>query len=351
MTDIGIIDSGRLANIPKRNRAEHEFCFHIHDLMARLLVEAEAAKAGHVSFKLENADEAKALNESIHVLDFLAKTGRGKIERRAVINHIGIALYADLLHFVFEGLKALEKRKFTVALALFRKPFKEALFLIALMCADEENFFDKLKSGPRIHFDHATLAPDEKKSVLAASIKRCRGARILNAERIYSLVYDRKNVAGLAPLFDKATHLVTRNAHIATEDYNLNFIFKNLMDNDLYTSCYSEFSILLLFLHLMQIELYSRMRFSNDKYLQWMLFTSIGAYEALYVSKGQKITRFVNAHFKEFMICPACGDRIKLESRDAPRFLLAEFLTCGKCGYSHHFPVAWLLSKLDLKID
>ena len=349
MSGLGLIDISRLRNIPEKHRAKHEFCFHLHDLMAGLLVEMDVTKTGRVSFSLENEDEAKLLEQSDHVLDFLAQTGRSEIERRAVVNHVSMALFADMLHFIYEALIALEKRKFTVAFTLMRKPFKEGLLLAAWMCADEEGFFDKLKANPRDSFDHGALSPKEKIGLLQKAIEKCRGMDFAKAERIHSLVYDRKNQLGLAPLFDKATHLVTRNENIATENYNINFIFKSPFDNDIYESHYSDLAMLLLFLHLIQIDLYSRMSFAKEKYLHWLLFTSIGAYESLFSVGRPRMVSLVNSSFKDFLVCQHCEAPIRLRKSDAPRFFVNEILECRDCGKAHRFPLSWLLSKL--KVD
>lgn len=75
MTEIGIIPENRLRHIPKRHRAAHEFCFHLHDLMGRLLVDTEAKQAHHVRFEFDNDEEAARLTKDTHILDFLAQTG------------------------------------------------------------------------------------------------------------------------------------------------------------------------------------------------------------------------------------------------------------------------------------
>src|SRR3546814_3979559 len=73
-----------------------------------------------------------------------------------------------MLHFLFGALTALEKRKFTLALSLFRKPFKEGLPLLALMCADERQFFQTIKDDPRGFFDGQAFNSQAKKDVIAA---------------------------------------------------------------------------------------------------------------------------------------------------------------------------------------
>ena len=349
MKRIGIIEQERLNNIPAKSQAQHEFCFHLHDLMTRLLVQMELQKVSHISFEIGSEEDRQLLESGIHILDFLNKSGRGDLERRAVINHLCIALYADMLHFIYEGLRALEKRKFSVAFTLFRKPFKEGILIAAQMCADEEVFFDQMKVDAKNLLSRQRLDKAGIQSLLDSALKACRHSSLISADRIYDTVFDRKNDAGLAVLFDKAAHLVTEFSSIQTENYNLNFIFKNPEDNDVYENgTYKELATLLFFLNLLQIELYSRMRESSKKYQNWMIFTSTGAFETLFVAGRSRMTNFVNRHFSEFLECPVCQARIKLKKSAAPRFFIGETLDCDHCFTSQHFPVGWLLSKIDL---
>lgn len=347
MKNIGIIDKARLSNIPEERQPAHEFCFHLHDLMAHLLAEIEVQRAHHCSFKIETEEDEALLQSDVHILDFLAQSGRGAIERRAVINHMTVALYADMLHFIYEGMIALEKRKFAVAFALFRKPFKEGLLLAAQMCADEVIFFDKIKTDAKNLLNRKFLDEPKIKDLLTKALAACRDTSIATSEMIYNMAFDRSNANGLAPLFDKATHLTTEFSQIQTEDYNVNFIFKNPEDNDVYDNIYPQLSILLLTLNIMQIELYRRMENSREKYRSWISFISIGAYEALFLSKEPKMTQFVNSTFKDFLVCPDCSADIRVEKMSAPRLFIAEILDCAACGMSHHFPLKWLLSKVE----
>ncbi len=104
---------------------------------------------------------------------------------------------------------------------------------------------------------------DEKKikDLLTAAIAACRVPSFTNADTIFDVIFNYRNDRGFAGLFDKATHLVTEFPRNQTENYNLNFIFKNPMDDDIYEGeTYSQLARLMLFLHVMQIELYGRMR-------------------------------------------------------------------------------------------
>lgn len=351
MKTIGLIDPERLKNIPKKFRAGHEFCFHLHDLMAALLVEMETQKASHVRFEIKSEEDRRLLASGVHILDFLNKSGRGDLERRAAVNHVCNALFSDMLHFIYEALVCLEKRKFAVAFSLLRKPFKEGMLISAQMCADEEAFFDKMKTDAKNLLNRRELDEKGIKNLLRSAIAASRGASFTDADAIYDAVFNFQNDLGLAGLFDKATHLVTDYRRNQTENYNLNFIFKNPMDDDIFAgSTYSLLAMLILFLHVMQIELYCRMRAPSKKYQNWMLFTSLGAFEALFTKGRSRITDFVNSSFREFMRCSACEKQLRIKKADAPRLFIGERLDCDKCFTDQHFPFGWLLSKVDVNL-
>ena len=342
---IGIIEEGRLSEIPKRHWAAHEFCFHVHDLIADLTLLAEELGAGEMAIELRTESEIKDFELAEDPIEFLAKTGRTTEERRLMVNHIFRALFPDILHFIHGGLIALERRKFTLALSLFRKPFKEGLPLLASMCADEMEFFEKLKVNPKDNFDGQNFNSHAKRDVIAAAIKKCEGMEFADADTLYSILFDFNNDCGLAGLFDKATHLFTRRAGIATEDYNINFIFKDPRENDIFESCYPQITYVLLFIHLMQIELVSRMDFPKESYLERLYITSIGAYECIFGSGRSSMVQFCNRLFLPYMDCGTCGQKIRLRKSTAARFFLIEMLECNHCKYEQHFPVRWLFDQ------
>lgn len=348
MKRIGLIDEIRLKNIPLQHHAEHELCFHLHDLMVGLLKEMEAQQVARISFTIETEEDRRLLQSGVHVLDILAQTGRGDLERRATINHVSLALFADMAHFIYEGLIALEKRKFAVAFCLLRKPFKEGMLLAAQMCADEQSFFERMKTNAKSLLERKDEA--SIKALLSAALKACRCSSYARPDMIYTSVFDRKNEFGLAQLFDKATHLITEFRQIETENYNINFIFKSSEDNDVYQNVYRQLSTLLLFLNLMQVNLYSRMGVAKEKYLAWILFTSIASYESMFLTGRAKLTSLVNSNFAQFLVCPTCSSKITIKKEDAPRLFIGETVDCGSCQMSTHFPFGWLLSRIEVSM-
>ncbi|MEM7168656.1 MAG: hypothetical protein AAF530_00680 [Pseudomonadota bacterium] len=351
MKPIGVIDTERLRHIPVQYRARHEFCFHLYDLMRGLLKQLQLAGVHGVSVDLAEG-EIENLRQSSHVLDFLADSGRGEVERRAVVNHLTLALYSDMLNFVYEALCMLEKRKFVVAFALLRKPFKEGMLLAAQMCADETAFFAKFRSDAANLLNRNELDEAATKRVLSEAMAIvCPDPTILEAEVVYKVIFDRKVDSGLASLFDVATHLTTENRQIRTANYNLNLIFKNPSDNDVYSGgTYLQIAMVLLFLALMQIALCNRMTKIARPYRNWMLFTSLGTYEALFSSGNANITRFVRNSLGDLLECSWCGERMRVRKTDAPRFFIGERIECSACGLDQSFPFGWLLGKIELDL-
>jgi hypothetical protein len=344
MPQIGYLSEDRLQNIPKRHWAAHEFSFYLHDLIAHLTSAAEQSGAGRIQVKLETEKDVEALKTASNPIDFLSATGRTDEERRLMVNHICAALLPDMLHFIHAGLTALEKRKFTLAFACFRKPFNEGLPLIALLCADEEDFFTKFKSDPVGFLDGGKFNRPTKRLAIEAAIAKCSDASFMSADVLYAYLFDFKNPSGFAGLFDKAMHLVTKNPNIKMEAYNLNFIFKDPRQNDIYESSYQGLSYVLLCIHLMQIELLKRMHFPADDYLKQLNIKALGAYEALFLKGRSKIASGMNETLGGLMKCPVCHERVRIRKRTAPMFFVTENLECDQCGHVSQFPLAWLMS-------
>jgi hypothetical protein len=322
---LDLIPGDRLVLIPSRFHEQHEFCFFIHDQMVCLLKEAEAHRIAAVSFQLRDGAEAKALEGSDNALDFLIQNGRMDIARRVSVNQTTFALYADLLHFIFEGLKALEKRKFVVAFTLLRKPLKQNLLFASWICADEEDFFDKLLRSPADHMEEANLPRARRIELITHALKNIKDPSFFDPDLIYSIVFDKSLETGFAPLFDRAAHLVTsRGRLMRTEELNLNFIFKDPSEDDLYGVVYLRLSYLLIYLLFLQIALFSRMETLTQSFVNWTLLASVGAFHALFDKGRSALVDSLNKSFREMLVCPHCKTKVKIKKSSAAKFFVSQ---------------------------
>jgi hypothetical protein len=232
------IDPERLQHIPEKFWEQHSFCFWLHDMMADVMRQAEAARIATVNVRFKDEEEANNFAAADDPITFFLDNGRPDVAKRITMNHVVIPLYSDILHFVYEGLKALEKRKYAVAFSLFRKPFKYSLMFVTWLFADEDDFFDRLRTEPADSFDDRKITPEHKRELLRKAIALLPHNEFLDADVIYGMAFDRDNPRGLAQYFDKAAHPVTSYRSMRTENLNLNFIFKSPNDTDVYEGVY-----------------------------------------------------------------------------------------------------------------
>ncbi len=141
---IGYLPYKNIQNIPSQYIPTHEFIFFLHDQCASLLVQYEQSNIDEIgidtiveaySNKFPNND-----SDIIEILNFFRNEGFDAPYYHFLISKILMGLTSDLLHFTYEALKAFEKRKFSVAYSLLRKPFKENLIFICLLLNNYENF-------------------------------------------------------------------------------------------------------------------------------------------------------------------------------------------------------------------
>jgi hypothetical protein len=349
---LNYLDPERLVLIPRRQRVQHELCFYIHDAMVNLLQAAESHEVSVVQYTFRDKREANAFEKRNDPTAFFLENGRRDVAMQITLNQVNLALFADLLHFVHEALRALEKRKFVVAFALLRKPLKQNLMFATWMCAEPQHFFNQLERSPANHMEEKDLPKDRRLELLRKAISLVENPDAFDAQLVHDIIFEKNFSNGFASLFDKANHLVTSRGHLMrTEELNLNFIFKNLGENDLYEHVYPRLAYILFYLVLLQIELYSRMQTVEKSFTNWIFLTALGAYESLFVKGPSRIVTSLNRSLKEFLSCPHCRKPIKITKSGAARFFVAEELACGHCGADHRFPLFWLLSKSQWSIS
>lgn len=181
---IGIVDPERLRLVPKSCHAAHEFCFGIHDQMAQLLVEGEANEIDKVSIRFRSEEELKRFTEAADPLNFLIQAGHDEEHKRIILNQATKALFSDFLHFVYESLRTLEKRKFAVSMSLLRKPLRENLMFATWMKAESDDFYHRLKSSPADMMESKYLTAERRKELIRGAISKTKGTDFANEHRI-----------------------------------------------------------------------------------------------------------------------------------------------------------------------
>lgn len=347
---LGMRPLDRLMNIPHQMRPHHEFCFFLHDRMVALLAEYEAAGVHRwVSNGFADAAAKNGFKGEIDVIEVLRKSGLTATGKHLLLSHLTLALTSDMLHFLFEGLCCLEKRKFAVAFSLLRKPFKENMLFLAWMVGDPEDFLTRFEKNNYTSLNG--VQPARRQEILNQAIERLATKEAFDADLIDRLVFSKEQANGFEPLWQKATHLITsQGKNLQTEDRNINFIFNDASSDHLYFRTYDTLAYLMLFLVQLALRAFSEIAQSNVATTSHLILVSLGTFECLTGSTQGLMTKKVLKPLRSMLTCLHCDTPFRLDRRNAMSLYLQERAYCKACGLESEVPLYWLLAKADVQI-
>lgn len=339
-----MIDPERLVYVPEQHHEKHSFCFWIHDLIADGIKQAEAARVANVHFTFRDDEDKKAFAAAPDIITYALESNRHDLARRIVLNQSVIPLYADALHFMFEGMSMLEKHKHTVSIALFRKPLRQNLLFLTWIFADEHDYFTRFHADASNLDDSRKLTPKRIKELLKAANEKLRVS--FNTDLIYKMVFDKTNEGGLGHYFDQAVHLVTNQGAIKTEDMNLNMIFTAPTNDDIYDGIYHILGYVFMYLLFLEIEMFGQMTKVPEFYRQWLDIATWTTYHAIFGDSSVKIDEF-NSAASTLLSCLLCKKPLRLTRENALEFFAAEHITCSHCRSFQGFPFYWLIARME----
>lgn len=354
MRTLGIIDEDRLMLLPDKYRVAHEFCFYLHDKLAQMLVEYNLNRVQDTvadAFEkviVEAGQEDKF--EGVDLLEYMKENELIEPYRHHLVSHTIMALTSDMLHFIYEALTCLEKRKFSVAFSLLRKPLKEHLFFLSWILADEDDFISRFESNNHISFNGVTK--EKRIEIIDKAIKKLHVDEAFDAETIWSIVYSKKHENGFEPTWQKATHLTTSQGELLkTENYSLNFIFEDTFDDYYYEFLESKLPYIFLYITQVTLESFNRIQSTNEKTISHLILTMMGCYEALFLDgRSLTISRMLQKQLGDFLNCIHCESKLKIKKANAAELYLHEAFTCESCGLRSELPLYWLLAKAKMTL-
>lgn len=350
VSKLNYLSEEKLGLIPPKFYPHHELCFFIHDTALGLWSQFRAGSHPTVRIDFEDAETHEHFAEVADPITFLLNTGEEETAKYLSVEQAKMALFGDAFQHIYEGLVTLSKRKFVVSFSLLRKPFKENLILLMWCLYDEEDFWRTLRSDPASGFGHPGLTARKRKEIIQGAIDKIYLRDAFDPNFVDQYIFDRKCAAGLAQLFDKALHLVTHHGDMRTEDLNLNFIFKDPFDDDIFEETYIGLAqILLLYLFLL-LELLPFEDEQKKKMAEWYSLTAFGSFSTLFIKGKNELLGSINRDFKPFMKCPYCHEGFTIWKKDAARFFINEEVKCSDCGMTHRFPLFWLISQSEIRV-
>ncbi|MDL0431743.1 hypothetical protein QPM17_11425 [Marinobacter sp. TBZ242] len=347
---LNIIPEERLALIPEEYWQKHEFCFHLHDQLLHLLKQYEESGAHSI---VENAFHEAARGkekelEDLDILQFMKTNNLIWPYKHHILSHTILGLTSDLLNFLYESLRCFEKRKFSVAFSLLRKPLKEHLLFLSWIIAYEDDFISRFEENNHISFNG--IFKKEKIDIFDKAIKKLHLKEAFDAETIWSIIYSKTHSNGFEPTWQRATHLTTsRGDLLKTEDYSFNFIFESPWDDQYYDFVYWKLPLVLLFLTQILFECFNRIHPTNKKTISYNIITAMGAYEAIFLDgRANAIRKSLQNQLGDLLSCVQCDEKFKINKANAADFFLTERVNCRNCGITSQFPLYWILAKANI---
>lgn len=353
MDAIGYLDSERLSKLSPEYWKDHEFCFYLHDNLLQMLIDYESSGAHNWvtdAFRKVMSEKGVPEQES-DVLSFLRENNLTELYRHHLISHLVMALTGDMLHFLYEALKCLEKRKFSVAFSLLRKPLKENLLFLCWILSDEGDFISKFSE--KTHKSLNDRKPEERRKIISGAVEKLPMSDTYDADLIHDVIYSKSHEFSFEPVWQRATHLITsKGSLLETNEYEINFIFENPFDEKFCDIAYRKLPYVMMFLSHVALECFSLILKINEKTYSHLIITSLGCYETLYRDRGKMhLAGMLNKHLSPIMKCIHCNGRLRINKRNATQLYIKESMDCKNCGLVSQIPLYWLLSRAEIKIS
>jgi|694.fasta_scaffold66490_4 hypothetical protein len=332
--------------IPEHHRRSHEFCWYVYRHLAQMLIQHDEVGAHRVvsdAFRAIAKEQGQNPSE-VDMLNFLQDNGFGKEYRFHLISNLALALTADMLRYLHEGLRALQECHFSIAFTLLRKPFKENLIFLAWLLGGEEDFLQNFSAN-----NYKTLnriGEEDQLKILSDAIGCTVTPGYFDATLMREAVFSKQQEFGLEPLWQKATHLITsQGSLLRTPDYSINFIFEPADSEHYYNILYQWLPDLFLLTSQIVPECLMKSLHFNEVTYSHHLVTTIGYYEALgHAESGAGISQVLNTAFRSFLKCGRCGEQLLISNSNACRLYEIETIRCDQCGGDTQVPLFWLMS-------
>lgn len=216
-------------HLPVQHAFAHDYCHLLNDSLGTLLRygDEEQTFSVRISHQGLSATALETLNaaKGEALVQWMEHNGFGAKVRDMTERQVIAALLADANASFFEALGCSAKGKLTIAFALIRKPLRENLMLLEYLLADRDGFLATLDNDNAKLELRTTRKKSKALPIITEAVKRTSVPDTFDPSFLFDLRYAEHKHYSLVPVLDKATHLITRNKHFATEESNLNFIF------------------------------------------------------------------------------------------------------------------------------
>lgn len=348
---IGYLPFENTQNIPSQHVPTHEFLFYLHDQCASLLVQYEQSEIHKIGLNkmIEAYSEKFPEHDSdiIEILQFYRDEGFDTPYYHFLISKILMGLTSDLLHNIYEALKSFEKRKFSVAYSLLRKPFKENLLFICLLSNNYENFIELFEQETNESLNNFYKHSHIRKALFAEIIPKLPLPDLFDSELIENMIFSKQHPLSLEIPCQQATHLITSQGNfLKTGRMFINSIFDDPNNLYQYEPVYTSLPYIMIFTTHVILEAFQKLVPLNKNTYHHITICTLGCYENLYIDgRKRSFTKNFAKAYKDFLNCIHCGEQIYLTKENSLRMYMTGTLICNHCHSDSEFPFYWLLSR------
>ena len=255
-----------LNSLEEKYAEAHRLCFFIHDVMVDFIKGGESNEVFKNQLELNDEEKCNLENFDGHILDWLLTQNKKFEYEMALWKSIIPAVLSDMLHCIYETLRAMETGKVTIAYMMLRKPLQENLYLFEEMLLHKSDFLNILENDPlKFRPKNAGGIEGHQKKITEILGKF---TTILDARYIASLRYDKNNEDSFAGCCNQAMHLFTEHKAIKTEKMNINFIFANHdSKKSLYDFMYSRLPYLMYYIYIVFEQVVRLISSTSNSYL------------------------------------------------------------------------------------
>jgi hypothetical protein len=212
--------------LPEEFQRSHDLALELYGRLQHFVVAGEEQDVFFCECPLRDPSHAEAIEslDGEELWQWFEDNGYQDVNEEFTVRHTVVAVLADLLSFIYEGLQASEKGKLAVAYSLFRKPIRDNLFILEWILADRPGYLASFRVGPK-EIDVSAMTKERRVEIIGKAQDATSLGRWIPPEFLHELRFDKAASHGFDGVCNQAIHIVTTVKHYVTETGNLNFVF------------------------------------------------------------------------------------------------------------------------------
>jgi hypothetical protein len=327
-------------NLPRKYHFAYQYCEFLYNNLVSTLNSLKEGQFFNHSVKFQDDKEFRIYEklEPEEIVDKLFQSDKHILDAfMFVYKPLIEALLFDYITYMSEILLNILKDNLVICYSLLRKPLKETLTILEMICKNPALFVRDFWNKEPKNVDPNRLSFEQKKQNIKEIVEMVDVFGIHSYKVIYEVRFGRETYLGFDSVWNRAIHLVTNREYSETEKRNLNFIFagkeekQNMLHHIFYTLpiilCYTNDVVEMLVSWIARLGIednYMNRRFFG--YLAW-------SYQFHLRPKSRNEIRKILENYSKSFDCPNCKKKIGFNKQSFIEYCLEETISCQTCNF------------------